>query len=209
MTKQLNTIIIFSFFIITGLLISAINPHDYFTWFLEVAPAIIVLLILLLTYKSFPLSNLLYTLIVIHAYILFIGGHYTYAKVPLFDWIKDYFHQERNNFDKLGHFAQGFVPAIAAREILLRKMVVDKKAWLSFIIISICLAFSAFYELIEAFVAIATGDSAEAFLGTQGYVWDTQTDMFLALVGSVTGLIVLPKIHDHSLAVITREKTLL
>jgi len=209
MTKQLNTIIIFSFFIITGLLLSAINPHDYFTWFLEVAPAIIVLLILLLTYKSFPLSNLLYTLIVIHAYILFIGGHYTYAKVPLFDWIKDYFHQERNNFDKLGHFAQGFVPAIAAREILLRKMVVDKKAWLSFIIISICLAFSAFYELIEAFVAIATGDSAEAFLGTQGYVWDTQTDMFLALVGSVTGLIVLPKIHDHSLAVITREKTLL
>ena len=199
---QNKAIILFSLLIIIGLVIFAINPHDYFTWFLEVFPALIVLVILLLTHKSFPLSNLLYTLIVIHAYILFIGGHYTYAKVPLFDWLKDVFNTSRNNYDKVGHFAQGFIPAIAVREVLLRKQVLNNKGWLFFIVTSICLAVSAFYELIEAFVAIATGDSAEAFLGTQGYVWDTQTDMFLAMIGATIAMFVLAKAHDRSIALI-------
>ncbi|UOK41705.1 MULTISPECIES: DUF2238 domain-containing protein [Flavobacterium] len=194
-----KTYYLFIILVVVGLLISGINPHDYFTWFLEVFPAIIAIIIIAFTDRSFPLSNLLLTLIALHCYILFIGGHYTYAQVPLFDLIKDAFHHSRNNYDKIGHFIQGFVPAIIARELLIRKQVVRQMSWLSFICISICLAISSFYELIEAFVAIMTGESAEAFLGTQGYVWDTQTDMLLALVGSIAALTFLPRLHNASI----------
>lgn len=178
---------------------SAIKPKDQFTWFLEVFPALIGLVFILATYRRFPLTPLLYSLILIHSIILMIGGHYTYAQVPLFDMIKEMFTLERNNYDKVGHFFQGFMPAILAREILLRKQVVNGRMWLNTIIISICLAFSAFYELIEWWVALLTGEDAEAFLGTQGYMWDTQSDMALALIGAISALILLSKYHDQQL----------
>ncbi|UPT78543.1 DUF2238 domain-containing protein [Sulfurovum sp. XGS-02] len=179
---------------------SAALPKDPFTWFLEVFPVFIGLVILLLTYKKFPLTSLLYILILIHMIILMVGGHYTYAEVPLFDWIKELFDQDRNNYDKVGHFAQGFIPAILAREILIRKHIVQgSKIWLNTIILSIVLAFSALYELIEWWVALAVGEDAEAFLGTQGYMWDTQSDMGYALFGAVVALILLAKIHDKQL----------
>ena len=179
---------------------SAINPADYFTWFLEVLPAIIGLLVLLATRRSFPLTGLAYVLILVHCIILMVGGHYTYAEVPLFDWIRDAFALTRNNYDKVGHFAQGFIPAIIAREILMRKQIVVVRSWLNFLVVCFCLAFSAFYELIEWFVAVVSGSSAEAFLGTQGYVWDTQSDMALALLGSVMSLIIFSNYHDEELA---------
>jgi putative membrane protein len=179
---------------------SGIDPKDPFTWFLEVFPALIGFVLIVLTYKKFPLTPLLYTLILIHMIILMVGGHYTYAEVPLFDWIREALHQSRNNFDKVGHFFQGFEPAILAREILIRKEVVTSgKAWLNYIVLSIVLAFSAFYELIEWWVALATGEDAEAFLGTQGYMWDTQSDMMYALVGAVTALLLLSRWHDRQL----------
>lgn len=179
---------------------SAVHPKDQFTWFLEVAPALIGFVLIVMTYKKFPLTPLLYTLILIHMIILMVGGHYTYAEVPLFDWIKEVFHQSRNNYDKVGHFAQGFMPAILAREILLRKHIVTaSKAWLNYIVLSIILAFSAFYELIEWWVALASGDEAVAFLGTQGYVWDTQSDMMYALIGGIAALVFLSRLHDRQL----------
>lgn len=209
MTIKTNerTFYIYSFLLLAGLILSGINPHDYFTWVLEVVPAVIVFVIIGFTRKQFPLSNFLFVLILIHSYVLFIGGHYTYAEVPLFDYIKDLFGQSRNNYDKVGHFMQGFVPALAARELLLRKNVLNKRGWLPFICISICLAFSAFYELIEAFVAITTGESAEAFLGTQGYVWDTQSDMFYALTGSIVALLFFSRIHNRSIEKVEVEKS--
>ncbi|MBL1140515.1 MAG: DUF2238 domain-containing protein [Proteobacteria bacterium] len=172
---------------------SAINPKDQFTWFLEVAPAIIGIVLLASTYNSFRLTSLLYVFILLHCIVLMIGGHYTYAEVPLFEGF------ERNNYDKVGHFFQGFVPALLAREILIRKQVVNGKAWLNVFIVSICLAFSAVYELIEWWVAEATGENAEAFLGTQGYVWDTQSDMAMALIGAITSIILLSYFHDKQL----------
>jgi len=186
------------FFIV--LVWSGINPKDQFTWFLEVIPALIGFVLLIFTYKSFPLTPLLSILILIHMVILMVGGHYTYAEVPLFDWIKEVLDQSRNNYDKVGHFAQGFIPAILAREILIRKGIVHgTKIWLNYIVISIVLAFSAFYELVEWWVALATGDDAEAFLGTQGYVWDTQSDMMFALIGGITALFLLSRLHDKQL----------
>ena len=178
---------------------SAINPKDYFTWFLEVLPAIIGIVLIIRTYQSFRLTELLYLLILIHSVVLMVGGHYTYAEVPLFDAIKPVFGFERNNYDKVGHFMQGFMPAILAREILLRLKVVSTKGWLNYIILSICLAFSAFYELIEWWVAELSGTGADAFLGTQGYVWDTQSDMALALVGAIMAILLLSKRHDTQL----------
>ncbi len=178
---------------------SGIQPKDYFTWWLEVTPAMIGFLILALTYNSFRLTGLLYFLILLHIIVLMIGGHYTYAEVPQFDFLKTVFDFERNNYDKLGHFMQGFVPAIIAREILLRRKIISDKSWLNFIIISVCLAFSAFYELIEWAVAILSGESAEAFLGTQGFIWDTQTDMAMALLGSLCALVLLSKAHNKQL----------
>lgn len=192
-TLKLLWIVIF----LTTLIWSGLNPKDTFTWFLEVVPAIIAVIILLSSYKSFPLTSLLYFWILLHCIVLMIGGHYTYAEVPFFDGL---FGSERNNYDKVGHFFQGFVPALLAREILIRKHIVNGAKWRNFIIISICLALSAFYELIEWWVAVATGDNAEAFLGTQGYVWDTQSDMALALFGSICSLIILSKWHDQQLS---------
>lgn len=178
---------------------SVINPRDYYTWILEVFPALVGFVILAFTYKRFPLTPLAYFLILIHCIILMIGGHYTYAEVPLFNWIRDFFSMERNNYDKIGHLAQGFIPALIAREILLRLKIVVKRGWLSFIIVCICLAISAFYELVEWWAALLSGEAAEAFLGTQGYVWDTQSDMALALVGAILSLILLSKIHDSQI----------
>jgi len=170
---------------IIGLTWSGIHPKDYFTWILEVFPAILGFIILAATYKKFPLTGLTYIFILIHCYILFIGGHYTYAEVPLFDWIRDILHQSRNNFDKVGHFAQGFVPAMIAREIFYRKAIVKKGFWLSTLTVSVCLSISVLYEFLEWFVAVVSGQSAEAFLGTQGYVWDTQSDMLMAMIGAI------------------------
>lgn len=182
------------------LLWSGINPKDQFTWFLEVLPALIGGAALLATYRSFRLTPLLYFFILIHCLVLMVGGHYTYAEVPLFDTLKELLGGERNNYDKVGHFFQGFVPALLAREILLRKAVVNGRRWLNLVIVSICLAFSALYELIEWWVALASGEDAEAFLGTQGYIWDTQSDMALALVGALVSLLLLSRLHDRQLA---------
>ena len=182
-----------------SLLASVINPKEGFTCFLEVIPAIIGFLILAFTFKNFRFTNFTYTLILIHCIILFIGGHYTYAEVPFFDYIKEVFHQSRNNYDKVGHFAQGLVPAMIIRELFIRKQVIQNKSFFNFIIVSICLAISAAYEFIEWFVSIATGDGGDAFLGTQGYVWDTQSDMLFATIGAIVGLILFSKIQDKQI----------
>jgi putative membrane protein len=183
---------------------SAIYPLDRLTWLLEVMPTLIALPVLLLTYQKFPLTPLLYILILVHAIILLIGAHYTYAEVPLFNWLRDYFDLSRNYYDRLGHFAQGFIPAMIAREVLLRKRVVKEESWLFFIVCCICLSISASYEFIEWWVAVAAGGSAEAFLGTQGDVWDTQWDMFTALVGSACAQIFLNGCHNQQLAKLER-----
>lgn len=181
------------------LLWSGINPKDTVTWVLEVAPAVIGFAVLAFTRHSFPLTPLLYGLILLHCVILMVGGHYTYAEVPLFDLLKPVFGFERNNFDKLGHFLQGFVPALIGREILIRKAVIDSIYWRNFFTVCFCLAFSAFYELIEWAVAEISGTGAEAFLGTQGYVWDTQSDMGFALLGAILALLLLGRLHDRQL----------
>lgn len=178
---------------------SGIHPKDTFTWLLEVLPAMIAFVLLAATRRRFPFTSLAYFLILIHSLILMIGGHYTYAEAPLLDPIRDYFGWQRNNYDKLGHLAQGFVPAIVAREILLRNAVVASGKWLFFIVLCICLAISALYELIEWWVALASEEAAEAFLGTQGYVWDTQSDMAYALIGAIAALALLGRMHDRQL----------
>lgn len=178
---------------------SLVNPHDYPTWVLEVVPAIIGAAILWYTRASYPLTRLAYILILVHCIILMVGGHYTYAEVPLFDWIREVFSQERNNYDKLGHFVQGFVPAIVAREIVIRNGVFNSTAWRNFFIVCFCLGFSAFYELIEWWVALLSAEAADSFLGTQGYIWDTQSDMAYALTGAVLALLLLGKLHDRQL----------
>ena len=176
---------------------SAINPHDYFTWFLEVLPALIGFLVLVMTFHRFRFTNLVYGLILVHCWILMIGGHYTYAEVPLFNWIKEVFELSRNNYDKVGHLAQGFIPAMITREILVRKQVVNSKKWLKVFVVSICMSISVAYEFIEWLVAVLTGDSADSFLGTQGYIWDTQSDMLYATIGSILALVTLSKVHDR------------
>jgi len=181
------------------LLWSGIQPKDYPTWMLEVLPAVVGFAVLAATRNRFPLTPLAYLLILVHCIILMVGGHYTYAEVPLFDWIRDGFGLERNNYDKVGHFVQGFVPAIVAREILVRNAIVAGRGWMSFIIVCVCLAISAFYELIEWWVAILSDEAAEAFLGTQGYVWDTQSDMMYALVGAIMALLLLSRVHDKQI----------
>jgi putative membrane protein len=176
---------------------SAIHPHDYFTWALEIFPAILGLAALAITYPRFQFTSFVYLLITLHACILFIGGHYTYAEVPLFSWIRDHFHLARNDYDRVGHFAQGFVPALVAREVLLRQRIVLRRGWLFFIVLSICLAVSATYELLEWRVAVGTGSAADAFLGTQGDPWDTQEDMATAVVGALTALMFFSRWHDR------------
>lgn len=171
---------------------------------MEVLPALIALPILILSYKAFPLTRLLYILILIHAIVLIIGGHYTYAEVPLFNWLRDTFSLDRNYYDRVGHFFQGFVPAIVAREILFRKQVV-KDEWLFFIVCSICLSISACYEFIEWWVAVIAGGAATDFLGTQGDIWDTQWDMFIALIGAICAQLFLRSCHDKQLAKLDRK----
>lgn len=184
---------------LAALVCSAIAPKDVFIWFLEVLPALVAVGVLAATRRSFPLTPLVYTLILIHSLILMQGGHYTYAEEPLFNGLKEMFGWSRNNYDKLGHFAQGFVPAMATREILLRKAVVRGRGWLHFLVVCVCLAISALYELIEWWVAVLSSTGADAFLATQGYVWDTQSDIGFALLGAILALVLLAKIHDRQL----------
>lgn len=181
------------------LLWSGINPKDGFTWFAEVLPALIGLLVLAVTYRGFPLSRLTYGLILLHCVILMVGGHYTYAEVPLFDTISEWFNWGRNNYDKLGHFAQGFVPASIAREVVIRLNAMKNARWQVTFVLSFCLALSAFYELIEWWAAIAVGENAEAFLSMQGYVWDTQSDMLMAVLGAISFLLFFRKWQDASI----------
>lgn len=183
---------------VIGFIWSGILPHDYFTWMLEVLPALIGLCVLLLTFKKFSFTDLTYIMILAHCYILFVGGHYTYAEVPLFDWLKDVFHQSRNNYDKVGHFAQGFVPAMIVRELFVRQEVV-KRSWLSFLTVCVCLSISACYEFLEWFVSLLSGESGDSFLGTQGYVWDTQSDMLFATIGAMNMLVFFSGIQDKQI----------
>jgi putative membrane protein len=178
---------------------SAYHPHDYETWALEVFPAVIGIVVLLATYRRFPLTPLLYFLIACHAALLIVGGHYTYAEVPIGNWFKDHFHLSRNHYDRLGHFIQGFVPAIIAREVLLRNNVVKRGWWLAFIIFFFCMGISACYELVEWAVAEFDSGGSQAFLGTQGDPWDTQEDMAMCGIGAITALLTLPRLHDREL----------
>lgn len=186
---------------------SAVHPHDYFTWILEVFPALIGLAVLAITYPRFQFTTLVYSLITLHCCILFAGGHYTYAEVPLGNWARDFFHLARNDYDRLGHLAQGFVPALIAREVLLRKGIVLKRGWVFFLVVSICLAISASYELLEWRVAVASGSAADAFLGTQGDPWDTQEDMATALVGAIVALVLVSRLHDRMIARFEAKRT--
>jgi len=191
---------------LAALIWSAIEPKDFFIWFLEVLPALIGAGVLVVTRRRFPLTPLVYVLILVHSLILMQGGHYTYAEEPFFNWLKEVFGWPRNNYDKVGHFAQGFIPAMVAREILLRKGVVNGRYWLNFLVVSVCLAISAFYELIEWWVAVLSGSGAVVFLATQGYVWDTQSDMAMALLGAILALLLFAKMHDRQLAVLVRKE---
>lgn len=190
----------------TGLAVSALRPKDYFTWFLEVFPAMLAFAVLAVSYWRFRFTDLTYALVLLNCYILFIGGHYTYAEVPWFNWIRDALGQERNNFDKVGHFAQGFVPALFVREILVRFEVVAKKPWLPGLVVCVCMTVSVLYEFLEWWVAEATGEAAEAFLGTQGDAWDTQWDMLFALVGSSTAMLTMTAWQDRQIAALESMK---
>ncbi len=185
--------------VIAVLLWSGISPKDRFTWFMEVFPVLIAVPILLVTRQRFQFTPLVYTLIAIHCCILMVGGKYTYAEVPFGFWMERTFGFARNHYDRIGHFAQGFVPALVAREILIRNSPLKGSRWLPFLIVCFCLAFSAFYEFIEWWTALAKGASADAFLGTQGDPWDTQWDMFFAFIGSITGLVLLSRLHNRQL----------
>jgi putative membrane protein len=184
---------------------SGIAPYDRTTWWLEVFPVLIGAPILIATYRRFPLTRLLYTLLAIHAVILIVGGHSTYARVPIGFWAQEVFGFSRNHYDRLGHLAQGFVPAILAREVLLRTSPLRQGCWLFVLVTAVCLAFSALYELIEWWAALIGGNEAEAFLGTQGDVWDTQWDMFLALVGTIMAQLTLGRVHDRALGRLLRH----
>ncbi len=179
---------------------SVISPHDFFTWFLEIFPALIAIPLLLWIYPRYRFTTLAYTLIAIHACILMIGGHYTYAEVPLFNWLKSAYHLDRNYYDRLGHFAQGFVPAAIAREVLIRWTGVRRGAMLVFLVLCVAMAISAWYEILEFLVARMTGDSAERFLGTQGDAWDTQWDMTSCFIGALCSLLVIPRLQDRAIA---------
>ncbi|NGY64993.1 DUF2238 domain-containing protein [Lentzea sp. NEAU-D13] len=185
---------------LVALVVSGVGPYDRTTWYLEVAPVVIGAAILIPTYRRFPLTPLLYRLIFVHALVLILGGHYTYARVPLGFWAQDLFDLVRNHYDRFAHFVQGFVPALLAREVLLRKSPLRPGGWLFFLVVCVCLGFSATYELLEWAAAVAGGSAAEDFLGTQGDVWDTQWDMFMALLGAITAQVALSRVHDRELA---------
>ena len=195
MYKQVIWIVILA----TVFIWSAIEPRDRPTWYLEVFPVIIGVVVMAATYHSFRLTPLLYVLILLHCIVLLVGGHYTYAEVPLFNEMKSVFGFERNNYDKIGHIMQGFVPAMIARELIIRLGIIRGRYWRDFFIICFCLALSALYELLEWWVALVSEQAAEAFLGTQGYEWDTQSDMGYALIGAVAALVLLSKLHDRQL----------
>lgn len=185
---------------LVALAVSGVGPKDRFTWLLEVAPVLVGAPLLVATARRFPLTPLLYRLLFVHALILILGGHYTYAEVPLGEWAKEAFGFARNHYDRVGHLAQGFVPAILAREIYLQRSPLRPGGWLRLAVTSVCLAFSAFYELLEWAAALLSGEAATAFLGTQGDVWDTQWDMFLALCGALLAQALLSRVHDRQLA---------
>lgn len=195
--SRFHIVLLVSLFLI--LIWSAIKPHDYFTWFLEVLPALLAVGILALFYHRFRFTNLVYTIVWLHCFVLMVGAKYTYAEVPLFDYIGNLLGWTRNNYDKVGHFMQGFSPALIAREVFIRQNIINGNGWTLFLAVAVPLAFSAFYEFVEWWVAVATGDSAEAFLGTQGYQWDTQTDMFMCLTGSILSLIFFSKLQDKQI----------
>jgi putative membrane protein len=179
--------------------LSAIRPHDYFTWFLEVFPAVIGFIALVATYRRFQFTTIVYFFVCLHCIVLFVGGHWTYALVPLGDWMKPLLHTARNDYDRIGHFMQGFVPALIARELITRFGVLRKKKWLFFLVTCICLAISAAYELFEYGVAVASGSKSDAFLGSQGDPWDTQNDMLTALVGSILAQLVFGRMQDRAM----------
>ncbi len=184
---------------------SAIEPKNTAVWFLEAGPALIGFFLLAYTYKRFRLTPLLYGLILLHSVVLMVGAHYTYAEVPGMGFLGSLFDSERNNYDKIGHFLQGFVPAILAREILIRRLIIDGRYWVNFIVVSICLAFSAFYELLEWLVAVLSDEAGDAFLGSQGYIWDTQSDMGFALLGAIAALLFLSTLHDSQMRNLSRR----
>lgn len=189
------------FLVFTAVLVwSGIGPKETATWALEVAPAVIGAVVVWLTWDRFTLTTLTYVLVLVHCVILMVGGHYTYADVPVGEWLKEALDQSRNNYDKLGHFVQGFVPAIVAREVVIRLRVFNSTRWRDFFIVSLTLAISAFYELVEWWVALVSQEAADSFLGTQGYTWDTQSDMAWALFGAVAALVLLARWHDRQLA---------
>jgi putative membrane protein len=194
--KEITALLVIFFAV---LLWSAVHPHDYFTWFLEVVPALVALAILSATYRSFQFTTLVYMFMLLHASVLMVGGHYTYAEVPIGNWFRDHFHLARNHYDRLGHFMQGFVPALVAREVLLRRQIVRRSGWLAFIVFAICMMISALYELFEYGVAAATGSAADAFLGSQGDPWDTQNDMLMCMIGSLAALVTMSRWHDRCL----------
>jgi putative membrane protein len=185
--------------LVVFLVLSGIHPHDFFTWVLEVFPILIGVPILIWVYPRFRFTRLVYTLLWLHAIILMVGGHYTYAQVPLGFWMEHAFGFARNHYDRIGHFAQGFIPALLAREIFIRTSPLRGSRWLPFVVVCFCLAFSAFYELIEFWTALASGSAATDFLGTQGDPWDTQWDMQLALIGAILSLLTLSRVHDRQL----------
>jgi putative membrane protein len=191
--------------VIGALVVSAIRPREFGTWALESAPVVIAIPILVATWRAFPLTPLAYRLISVHALILLVGGHYTYAHVPLGFWVQDAFDLARNPYDRIGHFAQGFVPAIVAREILLRVTQLRRGKMLFFLVLCVALAISAFYELIEWWTAVMFGAGANEFLGTQGDPWDTQWDMFTALVGAAAAQLLLARLHDRQLATLQND----
>ena len=184
---------------------SAIRPHDYFIWFLEVVPALIGVAVLVATRRRFRFTPLTYAVILLHCVVLFVGGHYTYAEVPAFIWLKDALHQSRNNYDKVGHFMQGFAPALIAREVYQRRQIVKPGGWLAFLTVCTCMAISALYELIEWAVAVSTGEGAEAFLGTQGYVWDTQSDMLYATIGALIAVLLFGGWQNRQIAALEKR----
>lgn len=185
---------------VVALVASGIAPYDRATWYLEVAPVVIGAALLIATYRRFPLTPLLYRLIFLHALVLILGGHYTYARVPAGFWVQDLLDLSRNHYDRFAHFVQGFVPAVLAREILLRRSPLRTGGWLFFLVVCVCLAFSATYELGEWLAAVIGGSAADEFLGTQGDVWDTQWDMFMALLGALAAQLTLSRVHDRALA---------
>lgn len=185
---------------LAALAVSAIRPHDYFTWFLEIAPAVLGMAAVAIVWRRTWITPLLLTAIMLHCFILMIGGHYTYALVPGFTFDLPFLGGLRNNFDKIGHFAQGFVPALAAGELFIRRRVVNGNAWRNFLVVAVCLAISAAYEFIEWWVSLATGEAGDSFLGTQGFVWDTQTDMFMCTVGAILAVAILGKLHQRQIA---------